>query len=75
MKNERITKATAERATGKREGLEIALGIVRRFGATYRNLDAPVGAVPFSVLHEHFSGQAAACMEIGGEIAKKIGHE
>lgn len=60
------------RAFGRREGLERALEIVRRFGATYRELDAPHGAQPLSVLHLHFEAQAAACMEIGGEIAKEL---
>ena len=57
---------------GRREGLECALAIVRRFGATYRELDGVHAAEPFSVLHTHFEGQAAACMEIGGEINKEL---
>lgn len=60
------------REFGRRKGLERALAIVRRFGATYRELDAPHGADPLSVLHLHFEAQAAVCAEIGGEIAKEL---
>ena len=59
-----------ERELGRREGLEEALHIVRRFAATYRALDS--GAEPFTVVQEHFSGQAAACMEIAGDINKAL---
>lgn len=66
-------QTTAEPPTKSyRDGLEVALGIVRRFGATYRALDSTHGAEPFSVFHTHFEPQAAACMEIGGEINKEI---